>query len=87
MSNNIKTSSTTVYLEFLLDSGLAVKLTMAKLFKPLTNVFPCVAPVVNCFLTRAIANLKPSYLWLVAQVGTLQIPVAAPRAVIGIFGF
>lgn len=58
---------------------------MAKPFKPLTNLFPCVPPVVNRFLTRAIANIKPSCPWLAIQVVAVEIPVATPRVVVGIF--
>jgi hypothetical protein len=86
MFNNSKTSSTTVHLEFLSSSRLIVKLTMAKPFKPLTNLFLCVPPVVDLFLARAIANIQPSDLWLAARFGTVENPVAAPRAVRGFFG-
>lgn len=86
MFDNNKTSSTTVHLEFLSSSRLIVKLTMAKPFKPLTNLFLCVPPVVDLFLAGAIANAKLSCLWLAAQIGTVEIPVAAPRAVVGFFG-
>jgi len=64
----------------------AVKLTMAKPFKPLTNLFFYVSPIVNHFLTRAIATTELSYLGSAEKFGTFVIPVAAPRAVIGIFG-
>ncbi len=86
MFNNSKTSSTTVHLEFLSSSRLIVKLTMAKPFKPLTNLFLCVPPVIDLFLARAIANAKPSYLWLAARFDTVENPVAAPRAVTGFLG-
>jgi len=59
---------------------------MAQPFKPLTNLFLFVPLVINCFLTRAIADIKPSYFWLAVQVGTVEIPVAAPKAAVGIFG-
>ncbi len=59
---------------------------MAKPFKPLTNLFFYAAPVVNHFLTRAIAITKLSYFWSAGKFGTLGIPVAAPRAAMGIFG-
>jgi hypothetical protein len=86
MFDNNKTSSTTVHLEFLSTSRVIVKLTMAKPFKPLTNLFLCVPPVVDLFLARAIANTQPSSLWLAARFGTVENPVAAPRAVRGFFG-
>ncbi len=85
MFDNRKTSSTTVHLEFLSSSRLIVKLTMAKPFKPLTNLFLCVLPVVDLFLARVIANNQPSCFWLATQVGTVEIPVAAPKAVAGFF--
>ena len=59
---------------------------MAKPFQPLTNLFLCGSPVVNYFLARAIANTQPASLWLAARFGTLENPVAAPRAVTGFFG-
>lgn len=86
MFDNSKTSSTTVHLEFLSSSRLIVKLTMAKPFKPLTNLFHCVLPVVDLFLARAIANTQPDHLWLAARFGTVENPVAAPRAVTGFLG-